>query len=159
MPRERPSARPGWGSVHPLLDLHGLTAEEAAQRTERWLRDQRERGERTVVVVTGRGNRSPGPPVLRTEVEHLLHGLRGDLVAGWAQEPGGGAFRVTLAPRPAIRRTAAERELERRLSHADPALRARAEAALWELGIRPTPALVDAEMRRLRAEAAGSAEE
>lgn len=143
------SGRRPWGSLYPLLDLHGLTADEAARRAEAWLRDRRERGERTVVVVTGRGNRSAGPPVLRTELQHLLERLRGELVAGWEPEPGGGAFRVQLSPSRPRPAPVADQRAARRVAAADPALRTRAEESLWELGITPTPALLDAEIRRL----------
>ncbi|HEU0053032.1 MAG TPA: Smr/MutS family protein, partial [Longimicrobium sp.] len=70
--------------MHPLLDLHGLTGEEARHRAERWMRDRQAEGVRTVVLVTGRGNRSPrGIPVLLGEIEHLLEELAGALVSAF----------------------------------------------------------------------------
>ena len=86
--RRKPPRGPAWGSVYPLLDLHGLTGDEAVRRASVWLRSQRDGGERTVVVVTGRGNRSTGVPVLRAEVEHLLDRLRGELVVRWSGPEG-----------------------------------------------------------------------
>jgi hypothetical protein len=151
MPRDRRRTEPGWGSLYPLLDLHGMTAEEAIRRADSWLRAQRKRGERTVVLVTGRGNRSPAGPVLRGEMEHLLAGLRGEVVNRWEPTQGGGAFQVQLVPVRTEPGTLADRTTARRLATADPRLRARAEEALWELGITPTPALVAAEIRRLLA--------
>jgi hypothetical protein len=131
--------------VHPLLDLHGLTADAACQRAGAWLRGRQAEGYRTVVVVTGRGLHSRGAPVLRGEIEHVLRGLRDTLVEAWRDAPGGGGFEVELKRLPPPRprpRTPAPR------AH-DPALRRRAEEALWELGVTPTPELLDAEIRRL----------
>ncbi|HYH83744.1 MAG TPA: Smr/MutS family protein [Longimicrobium sp.] len=139
--------------MHPQLDLHGLTGGEARVRAELWLRDRAAAGERTVVVVTGRGNRSHGLPVLRGEVEDVLARLQGEVVTAWEHTDGGGGFRVTLRPaafpdhRP--RPPAAADPL---LRDTPPALRRRAEEALAELGIAPTPDLVRAEIRRLMAE-------
>jgi hypothetical protein len=150
-PRHGPPSSAEWGRVYPVLDLHGLTGDEAYRRTERWLRDRQEEGIRRVVVVTGRGLRSAGLPVLRAEVEHLLAGLRGTVVAGWEITHAGGSFRVELRrPPPSPSRGApAASPL---LRQASPELRRRAEEALWELGVEPTPALLEAEIRRLRAQ-------
>lgn len=139
------------GTVHPFLDLHGMTGDEAARTTERWLRARQAEGVRTVVVVTGRGLRSRGLPVLRAEVEHLLAGLEGTLVAAWERAHDGGSVRVQLrgAPPP----PPASAPVPRLLRAAPPELCRRAEEALWELGIAPTPALLEAELRRLRGEA------
>jgi hypothetical protein len=103
-----------------------------------------------VVLVTGRGNRSASGPVLRGEMEHLLARLTGDAVVRWEPEAGGGALKVQLAPHRPAPSGLADRRTAQRLAGTDPRLRARAEEALWELGITPTPALVDAEIRRLR---------
>jgi hypothetical protein len=141
-------SRESWGRIHPQLDLHGMTGEEARRRTEQWLRDRQAEGVRTVVVVTGRGLHSMGIPVVRNEVEHLLALLKGTMVARWESANAGGSFRVELrrpppdaAPRPPA--------TPRLLAAADPALRLRAEEALWELGIDPTPPLLEAEIRRI----------
>lgn len=135
------------GSIHPLLDLHGHTGEEARRLTARWLRDRQAAGELTVVVVTGRGNRSAGPPVLRAEIEHLLAGLAGSLVEGFEPVQGGGGFQVTVRRPP---RTPAPPADPTPLAGVDAELLRRAEEALWELGVAPTPALLRAEIRRLR---------
>jgi hypothetical protein len=139
-------------SIYPTLDLHGATAEEAWRRTECWLAEQRTTGARTVRVVTGKGLHSIGPPVLRGEVEALLRALRSTLVAGYAIEPGGGAFRIELRRTSAESAAAPSPPQPRRadLRAADPQLRRRAEEALWELGVQPTPELIEAEVRRLR---------
>ncbi|MFL5382838.1 MAG: Smr/MutS family protein [Longimicrobiaceae bacterium] len=144
--RRRPRGEPP-GSVHPLLDLHGLTADEARRRAEGWLRARAAAGERTVVVVTGRGTHSRGLPVLRPEIEHLLHDLQGTAVHGWETTPDGGGFRVTLRPPPALSTPAAAEAAS--LRRHPPELRRRAEESLAELGITPTPALLNAEIRRL----------
>lgn len=145
-----PSNRAPWGSLHPLLDLHGMTGDDARRRADAWLRARRAEGARTVVVITGRGNRSPGPPVVRGEVEHLLEILRGSVVESFHTVSGGGAFQVELCrPDPVRPRTAAEQRVAARLRDADPELRRRAEEALWELGVATTPALLDAEIQRL----------
>lgn len=135
--------------VHPVLDLHGLTGDQARQRAEGWLRDRQAQNVRTVVLVTGRGLHSSGIPVVRNEVEHLLTALKGTLVARWEAENMGGSFRVELrrpapsrAPRPAP-------PVPRLVRDADPALRLAAEESLADLGIAPTPALLEAEIRRL----------
>ncbi|HET7232780.1 MAG TPA: Smr/MutS family protein [Longimicrobium sp.] len=151
--RPRDASEPR-GTVHPLLDLHGLTGGEARVRAELWLRDQAIAGERTVVVVTGRGNRSQGLPVLRGEVEDVLARLQGDIVTGWGHTDGGGGFRIGLRPPPPSihRPTRAPSTAGALLRDTPPELRRRAEEALHELGISPTPELLRAEIRRLLAE-------
>lgn len=143
--------RETWGEVHPTLDLHGHTADQALRRAEAWLRDRQRDGVRTVRLVTGRGTRSAGPPVLRGEVGAMLEALRGSLVSYFTLDSGGGAFRVELErairPRP-VRRTSSAV-----LRRTAPDLRRRAEEALWELGVDPTPELLEAEIRRILREA------
>ena len=155
MPRRR---RPGGGrgpgdsergSLYPTLDLHGETADSARRRAERWLREQRDGGERHVRLITGRGKHSAGPPVLRGEIERLLRELTGKLVSRIEIELGGGAIRVDLRS-PAVAPSTRPRPTSP--GSADPALRRAAEEALAELGIQPTPELIDAEIRRIRAE-------
>ena len=151
-PREPGEPR---GSVHPLLDLHGLTADEARLRAEGWLRARAAAGERTVVVVTGSGTHSRGLPVLRPEIEDLLQGLRGSTVDSFEPTDGGGAFRVRLRP-PAIPPAArADAEAALLARQHPPELRRRAEESLAELGITPTPALLRAEIRRIVREEGG----
>jgi hypothetical protein len=141
-----PHGPPLRDSLYPTLDLHGDTADAARSRAERWLRAQQSAGERTVRLITGRGLHSIGPPVLPREIEHLLATLKGSLVSAFHSEPGGGVYRVELkrprsAPLPSIPK--------RRSLPDDPALRHRAEESLADLGVTPTPALVEAEMERL----------
>lgn len=145
-----------WDEVHPTLDLHGETGESARERAESWLRERRAEGTRVVRIITGRGLHSAGLPVLPGEIATLLARLRGGVVSSWEPEPGGGVYRVELrrpegrgAP---PRRPPADPAHGARSSAppaADPELRRRAEESLADLGIKPTPALLEAEMRRL----------
>jgi hypothetical protein len=152
-PPETPAPFGAWDELHPTLDLHGETAESARRRAEPWLRSRQAEGVRTVRLITGRGLHSVGPPVLRGEIEEMLGALRGTLVSRFSLEHGRGAFRVELvragsrrAPDPAPPRPAPRRH--------DPELRHRAEEALWELGVDPTPSLIEAEVRRILEEEA-----
>ena len=104
-------------------------------------------GEGLVRIVTGRGKHSVAGPVLRGEIEELLRHLTGELVGRVEEEARGGAFRVLLRPRtgPVAPRAPS-------IPRASPELRRRAEEALAELGIDPTPEMLAAEIRRLRSE-------
>lgn len=155
----RPHGLP-WHEIHPTLDLHGDTADEARVRAERWLRERRREGVRVVRIVTGKGLHSAGPPVLPGEIADLLRRLHGSVVAGWEGEAGGGAYRVELrrpetAPgrQPAGKgKSAPDARVDTESGRDDPELRRRAEESLAGLGITPTPALLTAEMRRLARE-------
>jgi hypothetical protein len=144
-------SREAWGRVHPILDLHGMTGDQARQRAETWMRDRQAEGVRTVMIVTGRGLHSQGIPVVRNEVEHLLALLRGTLVVRWESAHFGGSFRVELRrpPKEPPRLSTREPTLVR---DAPPDVRLRAAEALAELGIASTPALLEAEIRRILAE-------
>src|SRR5690606_32655950 len=130
----------------PTLDLHGETAESARRLAERWLREQQAHGVRAVRVVTGRGRRSLGPPVLRGEIEDLLASLKGSVVDSAESDAAGGAFRVELR-RPRRPRPPRPPPPSPYLPPAQEAdLRRRALESLSDLGIDPTPELVEAEM-------------
>jgi len=135
--------------LYPTLDLHGDTAEEAVRRADRWLRARLDEGEVTVRLITGKGLHSGGPPVLPGAVGDLLRTLRGAVVRDFTREPGGGAYRVVLR-RPARAASAAVVPAPR--EQHDPELLKAVLDALDDLGITPTPALIDAEIRRLRLE-------
>ena len=96
-------------------------------------------------IVTGRGLHSVGPPVLPTEIQHLLGKLKGTLVASSETEPGGGSIRVELRFAPAE----SPPQPKPRARPVDPRLWREAEESLAELGVDPTPPLVEAEMERL----------
>ena len=156
MARRRRPREPGEprGTVHPLLDLHGLTGDEALRRAEGWLRARAAEGERTVVIVTGRGRHSSGLPVLRPEIEHLLEGLRGSTVAEWEPTHGSGGFRVSLRPPAALPGAAAAAETLAR--QYPPELRRRriARRAGGHPHPRPPPRRDPAHRRRRRSRAA-----
>ncbi|HUL94982.1 MAG TPA: Smr/MutS family protein [Usitatibacter sp.] len=85
--------------VQDEIDLHGLTADEAALETAAFMADCRKRGLRCVRVVHGKGLRSPGrEPVLKRRVRRLL-ARRDDVIAfvePRAAHGGGGAVVVLL---------------------------------------------------------------
>lgn len=58
------------------LDLHGCTAQEAAERTESFLRACKNRGLEKVLIVHGKGNHSAGEPVLKQTVRRVLERSR-----------------------------------------------------------------------------------
>jgi DNA-nicking Smr family endonuclease len=102
--RARPAGPSGSGGslraavVEAELDLHGLTAAEAAVKLESFLKGWSDRSAGAVLrVITGRGNRSPEGPVLQPRVRALLAGPLAALVAEYAAEPGGGAYRVRVS--------------------------------------------------------------
>jgi hypothetical protein len=145
------SARVPWDTLYPTLDLHGDTAEEARRRAELWLAEQHSLGVRTVRIITGKGLHSVGPPVLRGEIEALLRSLRPSRVARFEPEPGGGVLRIELRRSAAPHQPAGPRPQPKPAPpSADAELRRRAEEALWELGVQPTPELIAAEIRRLK---------
>ena len=145
----RASASPP-SSTCPTLDLHGETAETARRLTERWLRQRQAEGIDLVRVVTGRGLHSVGGPVLPGEIRELLEELRGSVVADFFTERGEGSLQVTLRPPFPTRRSREDGFRSASSPGAVPAeVRRAAEEALSELGVRPTPALLEAEIRRL----------
>ena len=78
------------------------TAAEAVVRAESWLRQRQMQAtgaSNEVLVVTGRGNNSPGGhSVVREAVSGLLHRLKRVGVVAGHEEHSPGAFIVTLAP-------------------------------------------------------------
>lgn len=146
------------------LDLRASlpSAEEAVRRTEAWLRERQMLKAGEVLVITGRGNGSPGGVgIVREAVRRLLSSLqrRGVVSSVGVHTPG--SFVVTLAPVRALFETA--RRSRGRVPHvppADPAelgaltpetrarLRWLAERSLEVLGApRSEPFVLD-EMRR-----------
>lgn len=146
--RKKKSSRPAAdvpGTLYPTLDLHGLTAAEAEAAASRWLSAQQAAGESTVRIVTGRGLHSQGPAVLPGVVEELLRSLAGSRIERFEKEPGGGVYRIQLV------RYRSSRRATPTVSTRDPELLREAEEALLDLGITPTPALLNAEIARIRA--------
>lgn len=82
------------------LDLHGLTRDEALQGLAAFITGAFNRGQKAVLVITGKGNRSPGEPVLQGAVAGWLRDRGKGMVAEFAPAPrelgGSGAFVVFL---------------------------------------------------------------
>jgi DNA-nicking Smr family endonuclease len=80
------------------LDLHGLNARQAETRVEFFFQRHAENSKgRVVHVITGKGTRSQGTPVLPGLVREMLQDDLSQLVAEWAGLHGGGGFAVRLA--------------------------------------------------------------
>lgn len=82
------------------LDLHGLTKEEALENLARFVRGAYGRGQKGVLVITGKGNNSPGEPVLKQAVATWLreHGkaMVSEFIAAPRDMGGSGAFVIFL---------------------------------------------------------------
>lgn len=82
------------------LDLHGQTRDEALKSLERFIAGAYNRGQKAVLVITGRGNNSPAEPVLLLAVAAWLREAGRKMVSEFAPAPprlgGAGAFVVFL---------------------------------------------------------------
>jgi DNA-nicking Smr family endonuclease len=82
------------------LDLHGLTRDEAIENLDRFVNGAYNRGQKGVLVITGKGNNSPGEPVLRSAVSGWLRENGKTMVSEFAPAPremgGSGAYVVFL---------------------------------------------------------------
>jgi DNA-nicking Smr family endonuclease len=82
------------------LDLHGLTRDEALESLEAFIVSARKHERKAVLVITGKGNNSPGEPVLQGAVTSWLRDRGKGLVAEFAPAPremgGSGAIVVFL---------------------------------------------------------------
>jgi DNA-nicking Smr family endonuclease len=82
------------------LDLHGLTREEALAELPRFLRNARMKGQTAVLVITGKGNKSTGEPVLQQAVAAWLRDAGRELVIEFVPAPremgGSGAYVIFL---------------------------------------------------------------
>lgn len=85
------------------LDLHGLTKDEALESLARFVAGAYNRGQQAVLVITGKGNNSPGEPVLQGAVVSWLRDKGRGMVAEFAPAPrvmgGSGALVVFLKVR------------------------------------------------------------
>jgi DNA-nicking Smr family endonuclease len=95
------SLRRGQLPIDARLDLHGHTAAQAQDKLIEFLRAMRARSERCVLVIHGKGDRTPGAGVLRGEIAAWLsQGRAREHVAAFAtarEEDGGeGAVYVAL---------------------------------------------------------------
>jgi DNA-nicking Smr family endonuclease len=82
------------------LDLHGLTKDEALKSLAAFVSGAYNRGQKAVLIITGKGNRSPGEPVLQGAVTSWLREKGKGMVAEFAPAPrdmgGSGALVVFL---------------------------------------------------------------
>jgi DNA-nicking Smr family endonuclease len=89
-------------SVSHQLDLHGLTREEALEALPRFLHSAQKKGQKAVLVITGKGNHSPVEPVLHQAVASWLREAGRGIVLEFAPAPremgGSGAYVVFLRP-------------------------------------------------------------
>ncbi|MEK9500556.1 Smr/MutS family protein [Gaopeijia maritima] len=82
------------------LDLHGCTAAEAERRVDGFLRQHTRSSPGEVIeIITGKGTRSEGRPVLPGLVRECLDGRWRRSVSDWAGTPGGGSVKVRLRGR------------------------------------------------------------
>ncbi len=88
------------------LDLHGLTREEALANLARFISGAYNRGQKAVLVITGKGNNSPEEPVLQGAVSGWLRDRGKGMVAEFAPAPrqlgGSGAFVIFLKEKKAV---------------------------------------------------------
>jgi DNA-nicking Smr family endonuclease len=91
-------------SVGHQLDLHGLTREEALAALPGFLNSARKRGQKAVLVITGKGNHSAEEPVLHQAVASWLRDAGREMVLEFAPAPremgGSGAYVVFLRQLP-----------------------------------------------------------
>jgi DNA-nicking Smr family endonuclease len=87
-------------NVDRQMDLHGLTKDEALAAMPRFLQNARAHGEKAVLIITGKGNNSPGEPVLQQAITAWLRLQGKEHVLEFAPAPremgGSGAFVVFL---------------------------------------------------------------
>lgn len=80
------------------LDLHGMSASQAVTRVQFFLqRHAMTSPGRVVHVITGKGTRSEGAPVLPKLVREMLQDDPSGMVSEWAGLHGGGGFAARLA--------------------------------------------------------------
>ena len=100
-PRRMKQLRQGKLKPQETLDLHGCYREEARERVRHFLKNRHAQGLQTVLIITGKGNRSPnGESVLRSDIENYLSTHSAAWVAEWGRAPrqygGEGALVVFL---------------------------------------------------------------
>lgn len=96
-------------SIQDHIDLHGMVVEEAETALYQFIKQSIERGRHAVLIVHGRGLRSPGKPVLKGRVYDWL--TRGPLKAyviaiasAKGSDGGAGATYVLLRRRPVAKK-------------------------------------------------------
>ncbi len=82
------------------LDLHGMSRDEALESIRHFVTGAYKRGQKAVLVITGKGNNSPGEPVLQAAIVSWLREAGKKMVAEFAPAPqqmgGSGALVVFL---------------------------------------------------------------
>lgn len=95
--------RQGTIKIRMELDLHGLTRDEALKYLARFIDGAWQREMKAVLVITGKGNNSPGEPILQEAVAGWFRDQGKKRVVEFAPAPsrmgGAGAFVVFLRPR------------------------------------------------------------
>ena len=96
-------------SIQTHVDLHGLTAEDAREVFEKFLKGSVMTGKRGVLIIHGRGLSSPAEPVLKKKVvQWLTHGPWRKWVIAYSSarscDGGAGATYVLLRQRPVSKR-------------------------------------------------------
>lgn len=91
-------------SVSHQIDLHGLTREEALAALPHFLQSAQQKGQKAVLIITGKGNHSPEEPVLHQAVASWLRDAGRAIVLEFAPAPremgGSGAYVVFLRQLP-----------------------------------------------------------
>lgn len=86
------------------LDLHGLTKDEAIDALESFIKGAVRRGQKAVLVITGKGLHSADEPVIKKAVEKWMNNEGKELVSEFFSPPremgGDGAFAVFLRSLP-----------------------------------------------------------
>ena len=100
-PRRMKQLRQGKLKPQETLDLHGCYRDEAQEKVRHFLKNRHGEGLQTVLIITGKGNRSPnGESVLRSDVESYLSTHSAAWVVEWGRAPrqygGDGALVVFL---------------------------------------------------------------
>lgn len=99
MKRRDPGKARGSGEPPPEVDLHRLSRAQAERTLARELHSARVRGDRQLLVITGRGFGNPQQqPVLRKHIEGWLRGPEGHRygVVSFQVASRGGALRLRL---------------------------------------------------------------
>ena len=137
------------------------SAADACYRTEAWLRERQVNGAREVLLITGRGNRSPdGVSVVRTAILNLLPTLRRRGIVNEWHEHSPGSLVIALEPISALLNAPRRKRDRDSMQHTaiDPKalaaldkstlklLRSLAIRSLETLGVQQPEKFVDAEM-------------
>lgn len=69
------------------LDLHGLSEDEALAALDSFVRGAYRRGQKAVLVITGKGNHSPAEPVLKKAVDKWLREAGKEMVVEFLAAP------------------------------------------------------------------------